>query len=60
MRKCCVLKLLTALPPDRVRVYRELQLSGSLKALDGGIYQIELGRGSHKTCASPPLPLFRS
>ncbi|MDC0526063.1 hypothetical protein OAO87_03595 [bacterium] len=31
VRKCCVLKLLTALPPDRVRVYHELQLSGSLK-----------------------------
>ena len=53
-RVCCVLKLFTSLPPDRVRVYRELQLGGTLKALDDGGYQIDLGRDAHKTCT----PLF--
>ena len=31
MRDCCLLKLLTALPPDRVGVYRLLKMGGSLK-----------------------------
>ena len=53
VRTCCVLKLFTALPPDRVRVYRELQLGGSLKPLDAGSYQIDLGLGAHKTCTPP-------
>ncbi|MDC0525817.1 hypothetical protein OAO87_02365 [bacterium] len=42
VRDCCLLKLLTALPPDRVGVYRLLKLGGSLKALGGGAYQIDL------------------
>ena len=46
------LKLLTAIPPDRVRVYRELQLGGSLKAAGGGSYKIDLERGSHKTSST--------
>jgi integrase len=50
VRDAALLKLLTALPPDRVGVYRQLQLGGSLKALGGGSFQIDLGeRGSHKT-----------
>ena len=50
-RACCLLKLLTALPPDRVGVYRLLKLGGTLKAVGDG-YQIDLSeRGAHKTSA---------
>ena len=52
VRSCCLLKLLTAIPPDRVRVYRELQLGGSLKAAGGGSYKIDLERGAHKTSST--------
>ena len=46
--------LLTAQPlprQDRVRVYRELQLGGTLKPV-GTSFQIDLERGSHKTSSS--------
>ena len=50
-RSCCLLKLLTAMPPDRVGVYRLLRLGSTLKAV-GGSYQIDLSQpGSHKTSA---------
>ena len=52
VRDCCLLKVLTALPPDRVGVYRTLKLGGSLKARGNGAYQIDLSeRGAHKTSA---------
>ena len=52
-RVCCVLVLLTALPPDRVGVYRRLRLGGTLKVLGDASYQIDLSeRGAHKTCES--------
>ena len=34
-----------------MRVYRELKLGGSLKAMVDGSYKIDLERGAHKTCA---------
>ena len=50
-RVCCLLTLLTAMPPDRVRDYRELRLGGSLKHMGNGSYQIDLSeRSAHKTC----------
>jgi uncharacterized membrane protein YgcG len=52
VRSCVLLTLLTALPPDRVAVYRLLQLGGSLKHMGGGSYLIDLSeRGAHKTSA---------
>ena len=59
IRVCCLLVLLTALPPDRVGVYRRLRLGSTLKMLDGVSYQIDLSeRGAHKTCAChSPLQL---
>jgi hypothetical protein len=51
VRASCLLRLLTALPPDRVGVYRSLRLGGTLKATDDG-YQVDLSeRGAHKTSA---------
>lgn len=39
---------------SRVGVYRRLQLGGTLKAVGGGGYQIDLSeRGAHKTCTHP-------
>ena len=53
MRGVCLLKLLTALPPDRVGVYRKLRLGSTLRALGDGSYQIDLSeRGAHKTSAA--------
>ena len=50
-RTACLLKLLTAMPPDRVGVYRLLQLGSSLKANDDG-FQMDLSEpGAHKTAA---------
>ena len=50
-RSCALLKLLTALPPDRVAVYRLLKLGGSLKAVgddEHPRYTIDLSeRGAH-------------
>ena len=52
MRTAALLKLLTSLPPDRVCVYRKLQLGATLKPLGGGRYQIDLSEpGAHKTAA---------
>jgi uncharacterized membrane protein YgcG len=49
VRECALLKLLTALPPDRVGVYRQLKLGSTLKA-DGGSYKLDLAeRNAHKT-----------
>jgi hypothetical protein len=50
-RDACLLKLLTAMPPDRVGVFRLLKLGGSLKQVDGS-FQIDLSEpGAHKTSA---------
>ena len=49
VRSRALLKLLTGMPPDRVRVYRELKLGSSLMAVGGGVYKIDLGREAHKT-----------
>jgi len=50
-RSCTLLKLLTALPADRVAVYRLLKLGGSLKAVgddEHPRYTIDLSeRGAH-------------
>jgi len=49
VRECALLKLLTALPPDRVGVYRQLKLGSTLKS-DGGSYKLDLTeRNAHKT-----------
>jgi integrase len=46
-----LLKLLTALPPDRVGVYRQLQLGNTLKPV-GKSYIVDLSEpGTHKTSA---------
>ena len=49
VRSCCLLTILTALPPDRVGVYRKLQLGTTLKrAVCGGGWQIDLAtRDAH-------------
>ena len=50
-RDACLLKLLTAMPPDRVGVFRLLKFGGSLKKVDDS-FQIDLSEpGSHKTSA---------
>jgi hypothetical protein len=50
-RTCCLLKLLTAMPPDRVGVYRQLQLGRTLKPV-GERYIVDLSEpGAHKTSA---------
>jgi hypothetical protein len=55
-RACALLVLLTALPPDRVAVYRRLKIGDSLKAAVGGSdsaprYQVDLSeRGAHSEC----------
>ena len=50
-RACCLLKILTAMPPDRVGVYRQLQLGSTLKAVGKG-FQVDLSEpGLHKTSA---------
>ena len=50
-RDVCLLKVLTGLPPDRVGVYRQLQLGGTLKSTEGG-YQLDLSLpGQHKTAS---------
>ena len=52
VRSCCLLKMLTAMPPDRVGVYRLLRLGGTLKAVDDGSFQVDLSQpGAHKTSA---------
>ena len=49
VRECALLKLLTALPPDRVGIYRQLKLGSTLKS-DGGSYKLDLTeRNAHKT-----------
>ena len=51
VRDCCLLTLFTALPPDRVGVYRQLKLGSTLKIV-GDRVQIDLSeRGAHKTAA---------
>jgi len=51
VRDCSLLTLLTALPPDRVGVYRQLKLGSQLKIV-GDTMQIDLSeRGAHKTAA---------
>ena len=51
VRAACLLKLLTALPPDRVAVYRLLKMGDTLKAVDS-TYQVDLSeRHAHKTSA---------
>ena len=50
-RAACLLKILTALPPDRVGVYRLLKMGDTLKTV-GETYQVDLTeRGAHKTSA---------
>ena len=47
----CLLRVLTGMPPDRVGVYRQLQLGGTLKSVEGG-YQLDLSLpGEHKTAS---------
>jgi hypothetical protein len=49
VRQCALLRLLTALPPDRVGVYRQLKLGSTLKS-DGSAYKLDLAeRTAHKT-----------
>ena len=53
LQTACLLRLLTGLPPDRVGVYRQLQLGSTLKQAVDGSYQIDLSRrGAHKTSAT--------
>ena len=50
-RDVCLLRVLTGMPPDRVGVYRQLQLGGTLKSVEGG-YQLDLSLpGEHKTAS---------
>jgi hypothetical protein len=50
-RDVCLLRVLTGMPPDRVGVYRQLRLGGTLKPVDGG-YQLDLSLpGEHKTAS---------
>ena len=50
-RDACLLKLLTAMPPDRVGVFRLLKLGGTLKQVDDS-FQVDLSEpGAHKTAA---------
>jgi len=50
VRECALLKLLTALPPDRVGIYRQLKIDFSLKSVGNSGYQIDLTeRDAHKT-----------
>ena len=50
-RDVCLLVLLTSIPPDRVAVYRRLQLGLTLKSTADG-YQLDLSSpGLHKTAA---------
>jgi len=51
VRDVCLLVLLTGLPPDRVGVYRRLQLGSTLKRTANG-FQLDLSEpGLHKTAA---------
>ena len=51
-RDACVLRILTGMPPDRVGVYRQLQLGGTLKPLSDDGYQLDLSTpGAHKTAS---------
>ena len=51
-RDACLLKLLTAMPPDRVGVFRLLMMGKTLKQVDGDGFQIDLSEpGAHKTAA---------
>ena len=51
-RDACLLKLLTAMPPDRVGVFRLLMMGKTLKQVDGDCFQIDLSEpGAHKTSA---------
>ena len=48
----CLLTLLTYQPPDRVGVYRTLQLGTSLIDAGGGVYKLNISRpDAHKTAA---------
>ena len=50
-RNVCLLRVLTGMPPDRVGVYRQLQLGGTLKSVEDG-YQLDLSLpGEHKTAS---------
>ena len=49
-RDVCLLTVLTGLPPDRVRVNRELKLGDTLKRSEDGGYSLDLSQpGLHKT-----------
>ena len=50
-RSMCLLRVLTCMPPDRVGVYRQLQLGGTLKSVEDG-YQLDLSLpDAHKTAS---------
>ena len=50
-RDVCLLRVLTGMPPDRVGVYRQLRLGGTLKSVEDG-YQLDLSLpGEHKTAS---------
>ena len=50
-RDVCLLRVLTGMPPDRVGVYRQLQIGGTLKSVEDG-YQLDLSLpGEHKTAS---------